>query len=247
MTTVSIWGSCVSRDTIDLATTYSGQLEVTSYSARQNWISATSAPIPYPGDNLPSKFQSRMLKGDFESSAISTLIDHEPKSDAIILDLVDDRYPTVMLSNGQRFTLSNEALAAKLRDGFPDQRTTHVGSEEHAQLWVDAAQHVGASLAPFMGKIFVFGGPWAAVDTDGNAVRPPFGRPVEEWNRINAWFMGQLKGLGFNVIELPEELAVSDANHRWGASPFHFIPEAYDYWAGKMLKALDNQEPSALV
>lgn len=235
MLTISIWGSCVSRDTLDLAPTYNSQLSVGKYIARQTWISATSGPIPYPGDGLSSKFQSRMLRGDFASNALSTMIDASNTSDFIVLDLVDDRFSTVEIPSGQHFTFSATAKKEKLVSHFPGKQLIKPGNSDHARMWLLAAEKVREAFDPIMEKIVVFGGPWAAIDQDGNRLPRHLGRSVNEWNYINAWFLESLKSFGFKVFELPDQLAIADSEHRWGRSPFHYIPQAYDYWAEKLL------------
>ncbi|MGD7003819.1 DUF6270 domain-containing protein [Corynebacterium halotolerans] len=238
---MSIWGSCISRDTLDLAATYADQLDVGSYAARQTWISATSKPLPYPGDDLTSNFQSRMVKGDFASNALETILKAESKSDAIVLDVIDDRFSTAEVPSGEHFTYSSTAQKAQVAEAHPRKRLIRTGSDEHAELWSQAAQQVRQELDPFMDKVFVFGGPWAVADQEGNNLKPHLGKSIEDWNTTNTWFLEQLKDLGFTVLELPDELAISDTNHRWGASPFHYLPAAYDYWAGEMLERLGRK------
>lgn len=241
MLTISIWGSCVSRDTVDLAPTYKDHLSVGRYLARQTWISAVSEPVPYPGDNLTSKFQSKMLQGDFSSNALPTILEASQTSDFVILDLVDDRFSTVETRAGQHFTYSATAKKEKLVTHFPGKKLIKPGSQQHKEMWLRSAETVRHRLDPIFEKVVVFWGPWAEADQNGVPLPGHLGRSVNEWNGVNAWFLDNLKFLGFNVFQLPEHLAVADSQHRWGRSPFHYIAPAYDYWAERLFSENSNR------
>lgn len=241
MKSIGIWGSCLARDTIDLATTYSDQLSVTAYIARQTWLSATSEPIRYPGDELTSKFQSRMVRGDFASNAIPTILNSAESSDAIVLDIIDERFNSVRLPGGKFFTYSTESQKARVVSHFSNRAMVKPGTDRHADQWYQAASQVRKALDPVIEKVFVLGGPWASMNQDGATLQRDSRFPLSRWNQINSWYLEQLDELGFKIIQLPNELAIADEGHRWGASPFHYIPEAYDFWAGKLLAEISEK------
>lgn len=243
MITVSIWGSCVSRDTLALSPTFNDELTVGKYVARQSWISAVSDPVPYPGDTLTSKFQSRMLRGDFASNALEMIRESSSTSDFIVLDLVDDRFNTVQISESQYFTLSATAKKQKMASYFPIKNTFKPGTPEHTQLWLSAAKTVRKTLDAVMGKVLVLGVPWATGDSEGESLPSHLGKTVHEWNEINSVLLDILRSLDFEVIEVPEEIAIADPTHRWGRSPFHYIPEVYDYCAREIVNRHRPNQP----
>lgn len=176
-----------------------------------------------------------MLRGDFDSNAIPMMLEASKNSDFIVLDLVDDRFSTVKVSTEQYFTHSVTAKLEKFTSLFPGKELITPGSTNHSEMWLQAAEKVRKAFDPIIGKTVVFGGPWAATDNNGKPLPGHLGKSVEEWNQVNSWFLESLKSLDFTILNLPEHLAIADPQHRWGRSPFHYIPQAYDYWAKELL------------
>lgn len=70
-----VYGSCDSRDTFSELPR--GEFELVDYVARQSLISAYSTPVTeQPVPRMSSRFQQRMVRGDFVSSLPSVLAQH---------------------------------------------------------------------------------------------------------------------------------------------------------------------------
>lgn len=130
---IDIWGSCVSRDTLEFMPTYS----LGAYVARQSAIVglAPATDLPVPLDALESLFQRRMLAGDKEANASFRL----EKSDGVcvLVDLVDERTGVWQFPDGTYLTNSVEALRAGVNDWGPGLggRLIAFGTDEHFFLW----------------------------------------------------------------------------------------------------------------
>lgn len=94
---VSIFGSCVSRDLLEYDAAHNVKLDL--YFARQSIISAVSAKVPinFEEINLQSNFQKRQIYYDFNKTAFQ--MRQEKMSDFLFLDLVDERFSLVKIGN----------------------------------------------------------------------------------------------------------------------------------------------------
>lgn len=104
---ISIFGSCVSRDLFEYDK--EKKISLCQYVARQSLISAVSAPLKQENLvlSLDSNFQKRMVEMDLLKTAFEYL--KSKPSDYLIIDLIDERFPLVCF-NGSYFTASNEGV-----------------------------------------------------------------------------------------------------------------------------------------
>lgn len=112
---ISIFGSCVSRDILEYAS--SGSFALKTYIARQSILSATSNQINDIADEdilLESQFQKRMVLADLRKNAFDTLKNDGSKY--LLIDLIDERFPLALI-NGSICTASNEFVC-----GLPEKR-----------------------------------------------------------------------------------------------------------------------------
>lgn len=130
---IDIWGSCVSRDTLEFMPEY----EVGAYIARQSAIVALcpAAELPVPLDALESLFQRRMLEGDMQSDAGDRIAKHSAV--CVLVDLVDERRGVWKFPNGTYLTNSVEAFRTGIDVWGPemDGRLIEFGTDEHFELW----------------------------------------------------------------------------------------------------------------
>ena len=102
---LSIYGSCVSRDVLTIANDTKFDLKV--YIARQSMISAVAPKISegaIPLENS-SAFRKRVVESDLRKNAFELL--KANKSDYFMLDLIDERFPLLRLF-GSYVTASSE-------------------------------------------------------------------------------------------------------------------------------------------
>lgn len=235
MKKVLVYGSCVSRDLVSMNPE---ELTCLDYVARQSWISAGTATISVDiRSSLPSAFQNRMLQGDIKSTAIEVLKQKSGDSDFILLDLVDDRFG-VRECNGGYITPSAEFQSSGAGTQLSVGKLIAFGTDEHFLLWKSAAQIIVANLGPVLGKTFVLQAKFANQTIEGTPVPPARGRDAESWNTDYDRYYRFLRELGFAVLELPDDLALSTSAHQWGAAPFHYISDAYSWWFSKIQEQL---------
>ena len=146
---IDVWGSCVSRDTLE----YMPDVEVGVYVARQSAIvslePAREIDIPY--DRLESDFQKRMLTGDVRADVTDRLGGDVA---LVLIDLVDERRGVWEFPSSGYLTNSVEAFKVGIEDWGPQQgaRLIEFGTDEHFDLWrngfVMIMRQIGQSRIP---------------------------------------------------------------------------------------------------
>lgn len=130
---IDIWGSCVSRDTLEFMTDF----DTGTYVARQSAIVALApaTDLSAPLDELESDFQRRMLAGDTGADAGARL--EAQRAACVLIDLVDERRGVWQLPNGTYLTNSVEAFRTGIDQWGPDMgaRLIEFGTNEHFELW----------------------------------------------------------------------------------------------------------------
>ncbi|KGN35686.1 hypothetical protein N803_06345 [Knoellia subterranea KCTC 19937] len=227
-----IYGSCVSRDTFEFLPE---DWRLLTYVARQSAISVGS---PVHGlqkqlNTLPSAFQNRMVGGDVRGDFLAVAERLAPEIEVLLMDLVDERGGVIEVGDGFVTKLA-EIWSAGGRETLRGHRHVALGSEEHFDLWTPAIRRVADRLQELnlFDRTVVLRTPWADQLDDGGAVPvPDWMTPPVEANTIYARYFDVLSRLGFTIVELPEDLALSSRDHKWGPSPFHYTDDAYRYLA----------------
>lgn len=132
---IAIFGSCVSRDTCELAS----DAAVVAYVARQ---SVTSLVTPHGGedielDELDSPFQVRMVTGDLEGNGVDRLVKVANKLDLVLIDLVDERRGFWQFPDGTTMTnsIEIELCGAGMWAKRKGARLVEFGTDEHFEAW----------------------------------------------------------------------------------------------------------------
>ncbi|WPR66127.1 DUF6270 domain-containing protein [Glutamicibacter protophormiae] len=231
---VFVYGSCVSRDLVEL---HKKSMDCVDYVARQSWISAASAESELPSESkLSSKFQNAMLAGDFGSDALLRINSRIDESDLVLLDIVDDRFGVYPL-NGGYVTPSAEFTMSGLRKNL--NLGTHIpfGTDEHFELWSDAARTMMGSLGYGIEKCIVLSVPFTEVSFESTIVPDALSRKAASWNEAYLRYYDFLSSIGFRVISLPAKMAISTRYHQWGVAPFHYVEGAYRWWFDRIIEA----------
>ncbi|MEE2568483.1 DUF6270 domain-containing protein [Pseudarthrobacter sp. J64] len=237
MANAFVYGSCVSRDLVRL---FDKDLTCLEYIARQGWISAASSPeVPLDGTLLTSPFQQRMVDGDFASDALTALAQALPDADLVLMDIIDDRFGVYPL--GDSFiTPSAEFGASGLRRSLELGQHIPFGSDQHFELWCQAAQKVRECIGDYSWKTFLLAAPFTEFSVDGSAIPPALERPSSLWNEQYRRYYRFAHKLGFNVLTLPDAFAVSTPHHTWGIAPFHYLESSYRWWLEEIKKGLNR-------
>src|SRR5699024_10556529 len=109
---VTVYGSCVARDTVDLAG--SDHIDVVAYVAGQSLLSAERDTSEHCAAEVEfiSAFELRMLTGDFAGNLAERLAEAAPESDVLLWDLADERHGVHVFDDGSVVTRSIDIVRA---------------------------------------------------------------------------------------------------------------------------------------
>ncbi|MDR7233171.1 DUF6270 domain-containing protein [Agrococcus sp. BE272] len=236
-----IYGSCVTRDTIEHMR---DQVDIAHYVARQSWISAGTDAGERASRLLPiaSTFQQRVISGDLRGNAVVQLERYAADTDIVIVDLVDERGGVIDFGDGFATKLA-EYWSSGGREASRGATHIEFGTDEHFALWAEGAKRLLRSLIALelLHRTIVIRTPWAEVDDDGDALTiPGWMMPPKEANERYERYFSLLAEAGLRILELPAELAVSSKQHQWGTSPFHYAEAAYEHLAAGLRAFADE-------
>ncbi|HJB09617.1 MAG TPA: hypothetical protein H9786_03640 [Candidatus Brachybacterium merdavium] len=238
---VTVYGSCVARDTMDLAG--SERFEVVCYIARQSLLSADhDASAMFPADvRIDSHFQRRMMTGDFAGDLDERLVGAAGETDVLLWDLADERHGVHVFDDGAVVTRSIDLVRApEALTAVEDARHVPFGTDEHFELWAPRAEQLRGRLVELelFDKALVLQVPWALVTVDGKHTPQSMGTTAMEANEAYRRYYEHLRGLGFRVLELQPLGVLADPEHRWGLAPFHYTQDVYEEIVGRILADL---------
>lgn len=233
-----IYGSCVSRDTFELLLPDGFQL--VSYVARQSLASAMSAPntARLPTFRTASRFQRRMLVGDWEGSLLGALRQRIDEIDLLLWDVFDERLGVNRLPNGNIVTRSVDSLSTGLESALPPQ-TAHVplGSPAHLSRFATVLPQFRDALDELglLRRTLLVAPPWATATIEGRPAPSSFSIAPDRANdTYRAYYAAIAASLSLPSITLSETEAVADPGHRWGLAPFHYSHHAYERLASQI-------------
>lgn len=224
MKNVAVFGSCVSRDAVELMR---DRCDPVHYTARQSWISANSKPTwAPPVDRLKSGFQKRTLRRDFASSLLGEIRLETPAADLVLIDLVDERLGVIQTWPGRYVTVTSELGRSGWLTGdrWIRRKRSALGDSEHFDLFSRGALEVRRALmeSNAWDKTVVFKAPFASQTDQGDATGLEAGLPAEQWNELYEPYYRLLGDFGFKVVEPHEEEVRSSETHKWGPAPYHY-------------------------
>lgn len=132
---IAIFGSCVSRDSVE----FMPDSEVVTYVARH---SVTSLESPSGQANidiseLTSDFQERMVTSDLKGTGLKRIVNHAKDLDVVLLDLVDERRGFWRFPNGTTMTnsIEVESCGAAREARRSSALLVEFGTDEHFACW----------------------------------------------------------------------------------------------------------------
>lgn len=215
---VGILGSCISRDIFRVK-----KLDhlIRVYRARTSIHSLTQDDIAdITRINLPtSNFQSKMVKDDFEKTELN-LVD----CDFLLLDLIDERFQLIT-NYGSVVTLSNELK----NSNTIEQADYYVkrGTEQDYVLWRNAIKKFSKMIdipiilhkSRLSNKLNINK---EGINIDFQYIKKMNHRLIQ-YEKI---IYEELDIIG--TVDVDERLLISDINHIWGYSPYHYIDQYYE-------------------
>lgn len=246
---VAIYGSCVARDSVDLAG--GDRFEVTDYVARQSLISAgRDASARFPDDaQVSSAFQRRMMEADFAGDLEQRLTVAAETADVLLWDITDERHGVHVFEDGAVVTRSIDVVAVpEALAAVEKGRHLPFGTDEHFELWATRAHELRDRLVALalFDRVLVLQVPWALVTSDGRETPGSMGTSAFEANEAYRRYYQHLRDLGFRVIELQPLGVIADPEHRWGLAPFHYTQGVYEEIIGRIIadvSARSNDRP----
>ena len=227
MKKVLILGSCVSRDALEFAEP--GEFELVAYFARTSFAALGGNPAPLPSGfkKLSAGWQQRMILADHDKSTLTML--KKMPFELLLIDLIDERFNLLELSNGTVVTLSVEysSIADKPLPG----RLIRSGSAEHVSLWrqglqrlLNLLQAIGRKERVRVNRVF-----WANRDLQGREIS---GFSSDRIQAANDFLKDRYKDLedafGPEVFySYSKDLLCADVGHKWGLSAFHYGDDFY--------------------
>jgi len=235
LVTIDIFGSCVSRDAF--GADEDTRFKLGNYFARSSVISAYSKAIPVQMQDikLPSAFQKRMVFYDLTKEFKQYI--KKPTSDYLIIDLIDERIRVVKYKN-TFITRSREFVNSKL-----PYRGTIISDEERAALWREKAKFFINDLKSHRNpeKIILHKAFWQTSYKGKDGLIHDFEDPeIEKNNKIlHEYYQFIEENIpGVNIIQLNNY--ISDENHIWGLSPFHYEDNYYIEFINQLNKIATN-------
>ncbi|MGS1076557.1 DUF6270 domain-containing protein [Pseudoxanthomonas beigongshangi] len=216
---IFIFGSCVSRDA------FVGDMKPYDYLARSSIASAFGHPCDVglaEADlgGITSEFQRRMVAADLRRSAVTALASTE--YDYLLLDLIDERFELAEFGNCF-ITVSSELLRSGIQLPPRAERVSPT-DPRRMKCWREGFRRLVRIVGEeriILNRVF-----WATHDESGAEL--PKQAEIQAANIHLARMYGFIDSFeGIRAIDYPAALLVSDSAHKWGISPFHFVPELY--------------------
>lgn len=238
MSRIAIIGSCITRDLWPVR----GDTPELLYISRTSLPSLFARPVKglRPADPPPGRlgrYQHRAMVADLQKTALAALIGFRPTH--LIFDFIDERFDLFTVRDALA-THSWELEVSGYLKGKPFQgrRTIPRLSGACERLWRDGAAQMAAFVraTPLASaKLVLHSARWAEhVGEDARPLPTPEILPrrpesIAAHNRLLADYEAEFTALmpPMSRIEAPEH-RVADEAHRWGLSPFHYVPAYYD-------------------
>jgi len=215
---IGIFGSCISRDIFremkldNLVKEYRARTSIHSITQLEK---ADASNINYP----ESKFQTKMVKHDFEKTELN-LVD----CDFLILDLIDERFQLIT-NFGSVVTLSNELRYSNKIESVINYVVR--GTERDMILWREAVKRFSkmVNIPIILHKSRLS----SVLNHESYGIKVDY-EYIEKMNqKLIAYekiMYDELEIIG--TIDVKNDLLTSDVNHVWGYSPYHYIYEYYE-------------------
>lgn len=233
VTRTAIFGGCVSRDTLAFAG--DEHYPLSRYIARHSLLSAgTDASRNFPKFEVTSKFQQKLIEFDVKG-ALAKNIAAFKEVDVFLWDLNVERSGCWEFEDGTVVTNSPDLRRVpEIKEALSTARKIDFGSDEHRFRWQGAASLFVDALRAFglKDRTLVLAPEWALTDTEGAPTQKGDSLDPRDASQAFAPYVDHLDTLGVTIARF--EGLVADLSHRWGRAPFHYTPEAYEMFRGRI-------------
>jgi hypothetical protein len=242
MTRVAIVGSCITRDLWQFQGDTKPDL---LYISRTSLPSLFAAPVAgfRPSTTRPTELKrqpDRALTADLQKTALAALVAYRPTH--VIFDFIDERYD--LLSIGSSLVTHSWELEVSgylKTPAFRGARGIPRLSPAADRLWLAGAGEFAAFIraTPLRdAKLILHAARWADRRRDADGVEhllehveilPEQPADIAAHNALLAQYEDAFTEImpSMSRVEAPSQ-RIADSVHRWGLSPFHYVPEYYD-------------------
>lgn len=232
---VNIFGSCVTRDTLEHD--YRKELCIGEYIARQSIISSISVPVEFDEKDiqLNSCFQVRQLESDLKKNALTRLVNSD--AEYLIIDLIEERFKIGKIKKSY-ITISNElsqsnVLKCENLKIYEKKKRGRKVYLKHKDIQIFIDKFLECLLKKYsQNQIIIHEVYLSDYFIDKTGIKKEFPNYYVVYNhRINDilayMYMCVKKRLPYaNVISISSKY-VADEKHKWGLAPMHFQEEYY--------------------
>lgn len=242
MPRIAIVGSCITRDLWPIR---GGGAEALLYVSRTSFPGLLSAPVEgfRPEGRPPGDLHAhehKALVADLRKTGLATLVAYRPTH--VIFDFIDERFDLLAVG-GALAADSGELLRSGYRTqtAFERVRTIPRLSEACERLWLEAVAEFAAVVRAtplHRARMILHSARWADRQrlADGSLaaienVSILGGEPavIADYNALLARQEAAFEALMPPMARVEADgFRLADAEHRWGLSPFHYVPEYYD-------------------
>ncbi|MCD4852205.1 DUF6270 domain-containing protein [Arthrobacter sp. AK01] len=246
MARIYVYGSCVSRDSVEFLDMSLHRL--LGYTARQSLISAVGDVYPASAQQgtLESRFQIRNLQGDFDGSIFRTLLDVADQADYIFWDLTDERLGVIKVAENTYVTRSVELIQSGLIENLEKAAWIQFGTEEHYELWQESVRQFAEFTRAhgLQSKLVLFNLPWSMWDDEGTPLKKIWDLFPDEANNVLARYVAVVRQhMDVNYLDIPWAQVAASKTHKWGVAPYHYEDHVYEVVADKF-KILETAKSS---
>jgi hypothetical protein len=242
MARIAVIGSCITRDLWPLRDQAPADL---LYVSRTSLPSLLSSPVTgYEARAVGhTRYQRMAVEADLVKSGLSAVIAHQPTH--LIFDFIDERFDLLGLPGGEIITHSWELESGGWLEApvFAGRRGIPRLSDACERLWRNALDQVAMLLtasALSEAQIILHSARWADRQRGQDSVELALqgephiwgGRPADLMAhnqllaRYERAFMAAVPQAR-RIAAAPDN-QLADPDHRWGLSPFHYVPAYYE-------------------
>lgn len=250
MSRVAIIGSCITRDLWPIQGEGAADL---LYVSRTSLPSLFAAPVAgfAPNSTDPDGLrpaQHRTVVNDLTKRWLEKLVAYRPTH--LIFDFIDERFD--LLAVGEALATHSwelETAGYLAQPAFVGRRQIPRLSDACDQLWASGLEELAQFLAatPLSeARLILHDAQWADSHRRAGRHQPLDdvqlwdGRPADAQahNALLRRYQDQFRDLLPATDVAAPDWRIADENHRWGLSPFHYVPEYYaEIW--RQLRELD--------
>lgn len=247
---ISIFGSCVSRDLLEPEFDTNKRLKVATYIARQSIVSSVFPPVEFLEGELKneSPFRRRAVEHDFKKDAFICF--RSDGSEYLLIDLIDERFAMAKF-RGSVVTVSNEFRESQIvpadeLENFPKDITDSKIMEKVDEfcrriMEIYPQEKIIIQKALFLDFYY----------SKDNRKTCKFPKYILANNRkVNAQLERLYARLSENipgayVIDICKQYQCDEA-HKWGLSPMHYEPAYYEEVIKRIIDYIFGQSTSKM-